>query len=676
MSVWSVCTPMLLLALGAGGAASAQVLDLSGPDAPEAGAGLAAGELSNGLERDADRWEESAASESGLVKLRGEAKSALRSAAAALADLGESARDDGSAALVWARTIQVRAEAIDGLIDASDDPAMLAAFAADFQALELVWSRASDADAAVIDEQIGSAVAVLGQSVVTTERFGVGWFSVAEAATADDVRSRGAAFADRGASEAMLGALESLADEIEVLRKWPTYSGRAESIARDATASLDGLAALPTWTPEPTVARLVLDVGEAFALPMASRRTALRTAAQHARLLIALDGLEEGREADRLRARTAEAIAERTTDDTDALPASTLAADAVAVSVSRGSVREDDHIVRELRPAWRRLVPLVRDATVTARDEAIDLLIDPSRATDPGVIAAVAAQQRLFEDFALVERLSDRVEAGLEGPDELVSLVRDRLLGIAQSAGDDEQRDAALEQLRAIDAQLTTMDRIAADAETAVRVMGDRARDLPTRQTELRNAWLRGWAVPGGSGPDANTLAELKLLADLTALLADAEAFTRLDTLMTWPGFEMSVRARRAIAQGLTEGIDELVPDAMRGGNTVARDRSENRLTTLRGEHAAALVAGRLARLGPEAGLTLAGPMEEIALGPPVDGAWMAHHRDAIADVCRYAEELGRLSVTSGRDDARLAQMRSLVNWRALRLLEAIEREG
>ncbi|MEL6797726.1 MAG: hypothetical protein AAFO89_13000, partial [Planctomycetota bacterium] len=68
-------------------------------------------------------------------------------------------------------------------------------------------------------------------------------------------------------------------------------------------------------------------------------------------------------------------------------------------------------------------------------------------------------------------------------------------------------------------------------------------------------------------------------------------------------------------------------------------------------------------------------PIEEVALGPPVDGAWMARHRGAIADVCRYAEELGRLAVATGRDDPELAQMRSLVNWRALRLLEAIELE-
>lgn len=655
------------------GEAGAQLLDLSGPEAPESGEGLAALEIATRLTRSAERWAEDAGSSDGVAALRAKAKSAYRGAAAALAELGESQRDDGSSAILWTMTIDARSSALDELIDASDDASLLAAIAADFGALDLAWSRGEAMSPAELDEQIGSALAVLAQQSLGKTGTAVGWFTGSPGLTADDVRSRGSALAELGASNAALGSLDRVADEIEMLLSWPTYASRGEAMARLVVSAIDAVRALPGWTPEGARTRLLDDVGAALTLPIDQRRVALGVATQHARLLASLDRLEEGREANRLRARAAETIEARSTRDAEALRASTLAAATIATSVSRERIREDDHIARELRPAWRRLVPMVRDATVTARDEALDLLIDPSRATDPGVLAAVAAQRRLFDDFALLERLSDRLEAGLDGPDELVSLVRDRLLGVSQTAMDDERRDAALAMLRAFDAQLATMDRIGADAETAVRVMGDRGRDMPLRRLELRDAWLRGWAVPGGAGPDAETLAELELLARLTALLADAEAFTRLDPLMTWPGFELSVRARRAIAGGLTEGIDELVPDAMRGGNTVARGRSEDRITTLRGEHAAALLSGRLARLGRDAGLALAGPLEEIALGPPVDDAWMAQHRASIADVCRYAEEFGRLAVTTGRDDPELAQIRSLVNWRALRLLEAIE---
>ncbi len=663
-----------------GAPASGQLLDLSGPEAPEAGAGLSALELSNRLDRAAERFADRADTGEGIVALRASAKAAFRTAAAALADAGESRRDEGSAAVLWAMTIDARAEAIDELIDGTADAALLTALATDFEALDLAWSRGETGAASALDEQMGSAFAVLARSTLgqapAGPGLGVGWFSGLPAVTADEVRSRGSTLAELGASESALSALESLAREIETLRAWPTYRSRAEAMARDAVAAVDAVGALPGWTPGPARSRLVADVGEALALPMGDRAVALRAATQHARLLSALDDLEAGREADRLRARAADAIANRSTADRAALPASRLAADTIELSVSRGRVREDGHIVRELRPAWRRLVPLVRDATVNARDDAIDLLIDPTQVTDPGVLATIAAQRRLFEDFALLERLSARVEAGLEGPPALVPLVRDRLRGLSQSAGDEGELDDSLAMLRAVEAQLSAFDRIALDAETAVRVMGERGRELPTRQRELREAWLRGWAVPGGTGPEAETLAELDQLSRLTALLADAEAFTRLDTLMTWPGFELSVRARRAIASGLTEGIDEMVPDAMRGGNAVARDRSEARLTTLRGEHAAALLAGRLARLGRDAGLSLADPMQELALGPPVDEAWMAPRRAAIADVCRYAEEFGRLAVTAGRDDPELARIRSLVNWRALRLLESIERDA
>ncbi|MEM0984398.1 MAG: hypothetical protein AAGI17_10660 [Planctomycetota bacterium] len=675
MNVWNGSTPTLVIAVAACGAAEAQFLDLSGPEAPEAGAGRAAIELSANLGRASDRLLETEGAQDGLTGLRGRAKAAFRSAAASLADLGESKRDDGSAALLWAMTLGSRAAELDELIDAVDDPAILAAMITDFDALDLEWSRGELARAPGIDEQIGSALAAVALAAVAGDRPGTGWFCGNDAVTEDNVRARAATLAGLGAGDRAVAAIGIVADEVEVLRSWPTYAARGEAIARDLTEAVDALAALPSWTPEPAKNRLVSDVGGSLELPIARRRLALRLAAQHARLLTSLDRLEDGREADRLRARASEMLATRETDDAAALPASMLAADAIALSVSRGSIRDDDHIVRELRPAWRRLVPLVRSATVTARDETLDLLVDPTRKTDPGVLATVAAQRRLFEDFALLERLSSRVGAGLDGPTELVSLVRDRLLGIAQMSADEDAQDDALEMLRAIDSQLAMLDRIAADSETAVRVMGERGRDLSARQTDLRDVWLRGWAVPGGSGPDAESIADLQLVADLTALLADAEAFTRLDTLMTWPGFEMSVRARRAIAAGLTEGIDELVPDAMRGGNAVARDRSAGRLMTLRGENAAALVAGRLARLGRDAGLTLADPMEELALGPPTDDAWMLRHRGGIADVCRYAEELGRLAVTTGRDDETRAEVRSLVNWRALRLLEAIEAE-
>lgn len=653
--------------------AGAQFLDLSGPAAPAPGAGQAAVDLASRLEREADAIAAENAPDP-LDASRRDARAALRRAAATLADLGESLGDDGSVALVWAATLDARAGELDAIVAGETDPARLAALAADLADAELDWARGQPVGAAELDERIASALAQLTLSALPEVRSGAGWFAEAEpAAEADALRARAETLAEIGLDESTLDALAARADTIEAGLRWPTYSRRIREEAARLSQAADALIALPDWTPE--AARDALFRAFAGAIDQTDAGPT-RLVERHAAVLIALSTLDEGREAERLRARAAEAIAAADAGSSRALTAATLAARTIELGAVPRDARSEAGITRVLRPAWRALVPLVRGVSVNARDEAIDLLLDPARATDPGVLATIAAQRRLADDFALIERISRRIDAGLDGPAPTVQAIENRLLAIGQDMDVEATREAALALLREFESQLASFDRIEADRETAARVMGDRGRDLPLRIEGLRDAWRRGWAVPGGNGPDRDTLDDLDALARTVAMLADAEAFTRLETLSAWPGLELSPRARRAIAEGLTGAIDELVPDAMRGGNAVAVQRTAERLVNARGDYAAALLAGRLARTAADAGIALSSPLEELALGPPIENAWMAEHREAIADVCRYAEELARAAAESRGDSETIASLRSLVAWRALRTLEAIERAG
>ena len=658
------------------------MLDLSGPKAPEAGRGLAALELASRLARDAERLRSDADTES-LDGLRAGARAALRSLAAELAQLGETLAGAGSAELLWAMTIDARLEALDTLIAECDDAALLAALSTDLDALQLDWSRGVSVGADALDRGIGSALAALALSRLDGARSGAGWFVSGQqtGVDGDEIRARLGSVLELGLSEEAGQRLGSLADELERAAGWPTYQRRAWYRKTVIVDALDAVLGLPSWVNEATRARLAEDLSGAIT---GWDEPALELVAAQGRVMDALDRMDPGRESDRLRARAMDAVSERSAEPEASLPATRLAADALGVSVSRVNLRDDDHLVRVAKPAWRALVPRVRGVTVNGRDEAVNLLVDPSGATDPGVLATIAAQRRLFEDFDAIERISGAIESGFGGASSLETAVGDRLLAIGQDMQASDDDSATLELVRRMDAELRTLAQIAEDAPPARRVMGDRGADLPLRISSLRDAWLRAWAVAGGNGPDAAVLEDLRLLSELTRLLADVEAFTRLEAINAWPGFELSPRARRALSDGLTPAIDELVPDAMRGGNAVARQRSLATIVTLRGDFAGALLAGRLSRLGAEAGLVTASALEELALGPAVDprsgrdddrGAWMASHRSELADISRYAEELGRM-VTEGRADAQTqAPVRTLVSWRSLRLLETLEAE-
>jgi hypothetical protein len=106
----------------------------------------------------------------------------------------------------------------------------------------------------------------------------------------------------------------------------------------------------------------------------------------------------------------------------------------------------------------------------------------------------------------------------------------------------------------------------------------------------------------------------------------------------------MSAGALSVLAEGLDDdvaGAVGLVIDGDQEGTLAAIDR-------IRGGYAAALLVGRLERLGRAKGFEPARHEAATALyelgrgGPDPDHAWLGDARAGVADVCRYTEELAR----------------------------------
>ena len=404
------------------------------------------------------------------------------------------------------------------------------------------------------------------------------------------------------------------------------------------------LSRLPTWLTESARDRLIRDFASAVrSQTPEARDRALELIAAQGRVLALLTEMGEGRQGDRLRSRISGAIADRLASDTDSLMATHLAVRTLDVSEALRNLQRDDALLRQLRPAWRRLVPLVRDAMVNARDAAANLLVDPSGVSNPGVLSAIATQQRLREDFAILERLSDRFAPGDTPMDKANTAIADRLLAIGQDMNDDDALiEPSLKLMRDLNDQLDLWAEIASLREPVSRVVGQRRDDLALRLTNLQNQWLAGWGTPGGLGAGEGVAEDLKLVRDVMRAMADVSAFTDLASLEAWPGYEMDQQVRRLVTRELTAQIDALAGETIRGPSQISRQRTTSGLVSLRGTYGPALLTGRLARLAEDEGLAPTGPVGELGLGPPARDSWMQAH----------------------------------LRWRALRTLEAIERDA
>jgi len=659
--------------------ASAQVLNLDGPAAPAPRTSVLAGELRDRLTQGADRLDPDAWKNDPDRQAIESAKRAIRLAAATLAERGNGLGTDGSHLVLAAMTIDRRLEDLDELLTQTKDRAMLLALADDLGAITLDWSRGGEISPAQLDRDLRYAFAQLTLIGDRPRPDSAGWILPEELETPADLDAALARLGEAGVDGESLAMLEDDLERLALMQSWPGFVREAQVRSRLIADATEVLSRLPVWLTGEARGRLVDDFANAVRTenPEARDRALMLLTAQ-GRVIALLTEMGEGRQGDRLRSRASQAISDRSGSEVEALTATELAVRTLEVSEALSNLQRDETLLRQVRPAWRRMIPLVRDAMVNARDAAVNLLVDPSGVTNPAVLSAIGAQQRLKDDFAILERLSERF-APAEGPlNKANTAIADRLLAIGQDMNEDgAPLEPLLALMRELNDQLDLWDEIQALREPVDRVVGDRRDDLALRMTNLQNQWLAGWGTPGGLGAGEEVAEDLKVVRDAMRAMADVSAFTDLAALESWPGFEMDPQVRRLVTRELTVQIDALAGEIIRGPGAMARQRASGSLVSLRGNFGPALLTGRLARLAEREGLAPASATGELALGPPVRDSWMAPYRDAIADVCWYAAELNRQLLNDpDESETRTQELRAHLRWRALRTLEAIERDG
>ncbi len=664
----------LLAALAA--QADAQRLNLGGPDAPRRGTSLIAEELAQRFERGADRFAPLTTQTNPNEKAVRSAKRELRLAAAELARMGDNAGTEGSHLVLTAMTIDRRLEELDELIETPRDRLVTLALAADLKEARVDWGRGELLTPEQLDRDLRFAfaqLALVSGSSSETEGWVVLGGSQSEVVLVEIL----APLAEAGVSDVDLSRLRELADRLELMASWPGYQREARARRSLIVLAADTVLNFPVWLAEPARNRLINDFAATLdTADPESRDKELMLLIAQGRIIEQLTEMGPGRQADRLRSRASQALAERSTPANGALAATELAVQTLDTAEWLGNIQRDESLLRQVRIAWRSLIPDVRNATVNARDAAINLLVDPNNLTNPAELTAITTQETLASDFRSLVRFSERFSPGDSSGDRANEAIADRLLALGQDMDDPELRELSLGLFRELDAQLDLWDEIEQLREPADRVIGDRRNDMSLRLQNMQNQWLAGWGTPGGRGAGEGVAEDLKLTRDVMRTLADVHAFTDLSALESWPGFEMSPATRRLVTYELTGAVDGLASELIRGPSEISRQRTSGNLISLRGSHGPALLSGRLARLANESGLAVGGTLGELGFGPPVRESWMADHRDAIADVSWYSAELSR-QVANDPDlsQTRTQETRAHLLWRALRTLEAIERD-
>jgi hypothetical protein len=186
---------------------------------------------------------------------------------------------------------------------------------------------------------------------------------------------------------------------------------------------------------------------------------------------------------------------------------------------------------------------------------------------------------------------------------------------------------------------------------------------------------MSGWDKAGyaGSAGDVERLKALRglmeVLEDAAAVVpvGDADSAPEYAALQAWPGWELSGEGFKAIAGGLTEKCAAAVGAIVNGDAAQCLKLVEQ----IKADHAAALLAGKLAREAAARGIKPVDVVIEVGSGGPVEGvSWMGRWAEGIADVCRYAEEAAAARRLGAKD--RAEGILKFVNMRANAALEAM----
>lgn len=642
------------------------LLDLgSGPKAPEAGTGAAAGALVEDMRRQADEIGHRAG-----ATTRDQARAAARAFIRQLAATGEAAGQRGSQRLLIARTLARGLREIDSRIPADGAPGSSVSCTLLRDDLELAAAALTpDADPWRVTRDAFATITQLAPQNIA------GW--------PEDPHLDAALILPFGAEIELWAKLPGVsAEAAATLREldaitttaesWTAYGPAARQL-RAAVRSAAGTLQSPiSYLPD--AAKKIM--GEQFSgavlkLDKDDRREAglveLRRLAHLGRIAARAGEVEDQGLARKIRLSLIQLMGSSQPDlggEARTLEAFERGLDLLA---SKGRLPDERDLARQLRPLNRALVPTLRDAERKLLAALPDLLTRLDAMTDPGVLATISAYKRAVRDLEIIGELNAAMigEKTATSGEPVVSdrwkRIADRVLKLGQDAARPELRESALEAVRGMGEQIAQFTKLpgedslrdsAQKAKNAApdkpvstawtALTGGREGSLVSEISDRRGGWLDGWDRAGYAG-SAGEVQRLMALRELMGVLDVARGLIETGpgsatALNSWAGWEISGDGLKALAPDLAGMTSEATRMIVEGEAATCVEQ----VNKIREQCAGALLAARLARAAAESKQVFpADAMLEAGCGGPVAGVhWMARFADELADVCRYADEV------------------------------------
>ncbi len=637
-------------------AASAQRLNLDAAAEPRPGDGRAALAL-------ADLLEAEASEAPGL----GKAGRALRRLGADLLRKGEFAGQGGSAAVLAGLTIATERDRLDAQLAGADGA--IGAY---------VESVASGGTVSVESREIDLLLRDALGPLAEGDAAGCGWWSDLGADGAARIAERTAALRPlvehRRVRDEAGAALAGLLDTLELAPARPAYHRAAVAwldLLEGAAGALEEPAA---WLGMDARDRLREDLSSGLALylddPDRARALLGRTAALVG-IVRACDGLEGAAQSRELR-EAVERLVNAPEHDPLREPEAVLriaAALGRAVDLLDAEPRlpEPAGLVRQVRPMLGPLAEAHRLAGAAMVRQLPTMLARPDPMTEPGVIAAMNSLARSARDLAMPARISralvwwperaaDPGRAPSEpAPARAVAPVAEQVRSLGVALSRPAEAPDALARLRAIDDIADAL--LEMPGESALRsaspstpwrlVTGGQEPRLVFVIEEARRSWVRSHSSDQFVADRAADTARIGALAGALAVLEQGVALEALllawnrdipPTINRWAAWETSRSAADALAEGLRPRLSELASVIARADEA---PRAAEIAGAIRRDHGAALLLGALELAAGDRSVSGCSPAAQLALGPPLPGAWLLEHREGLARVCRAAFEAG-----------------------------------
>lgn len=674
---------------GVADVAHAQKLNLdSGPATLAPNSGKASLALAEQLEREGREIATGRAKE--VVPEVVDVKSSVRLFAAALLRAGEGAGENGSIAVLTARTIAARLRAIDLSVRAiADEPGgavRLAGAAADLASARAGITVTADA----LDRRVRDAFAQLA-GAVDPDDTSVGWFSMGEAPAVESWPTLSSAF---DPAAAKLWA--QLGERLEGASRLAAYRDVAAEDRRMAVRAAGVIQNPPPWL-LPGAAQVLRGELAAAAKEMVEASPSGRARLQRLAMIVELiEGVNriEGNPARSCKAGVS-ALCVSFKDVSDVserkrLQTLTRVLDAMGL---RRAWDDEKRVLRQLRPALRSMSEVAKIAEGELAEALGEALTAPDAISSPKLINALAATKRRGEDLATLGRVSElladptrRADAEPAVRDDLKFLA-ERFLDLSKEALAAYRTNDVASRLRG-DQKLIELRRVlgdtrdflafpaeadlraaAGDAAATPDAMGrraawttlldDRASKLFKAMEDARKSWTRGWTK--AKSPDDRAVAHARELRDVQRVLADAAEVELMIasrdgvgsmSAMLWPGWEVSRDDLTLLSADLPARARALADVAIESTGSGLEGAAGEALKKFRQDYAPVLLAGRLNAAIRRRGLGLtpgrARALSEV-LASPTQGAWLVERRAELALVCRCMAESAWIKAKNDR---------------------------